>query len=79
MKPIRLAGHALQAEGAPYDLNEDGGLSRTGLNWNLTSGAGRALCECGAYSEVLPSSTQRKQWHRDHKDGLRGSEPVVSR
>lgn len=27
---------------------------------------GTAVCECGAYSTVLPSGIDRAEWHRQH-------------
>jgi hypothetical protein len=43
-----------------------------GHAWRPTKGgAGRALCECGKKSPVLPSTAARKRWHRQHKDAVR--------
>jgi hypothetical protein len=61
----RLAGHALQHEGKPF---EDGGE----VNWSRTYGAaGRGVCECGEASTVLASDADRKRWHKGHKDEVR--------
>jgi hypothetical protein len=30
-----------------------------------------ALCECGTYSPLIKNRTQRKRWHKDHKDDIR--------
>jgi hypothetical protein len=61
----RLADHALLYEGAAF--TSDGFIVSP---FGGTSGAGHAKCECGALSERLASSTQRKQWHRTHKADL---------
>lgn len=61
---MRLTGHALRREGAVYDDN--GRLLDSG-GQVVRSGPGRAKCECGALSEVLPSTSARQKWHRDHK------------
>lgn len=59
----RLAGHGLCREGAAYD--EHGRLLG---GWVFRSGPGRAKCECGELSEVLPSGAARRTWHREtHK------------
>jgi hypothetical protein len=65
--PIRLKGHNLIGEGAPF--NEFG--ARKGTSWVRTSGVGRAKCSCGALSDELDSANKRKQWHRDHKAEIR--------
>jgi hypothetical protein len=61
-----VRGHALRHEGAPHGRNRDGEWERIGY-WGGTGGQGHALCECGATSDLLGSSTQRKAWHREHK------------
>lgn len=58
----RVAGHALLREGAVYDNN---GHLPYGLV--IRSGPGRAKCECGELSEVLPSGAARRRWHKVHK------------
>ena len=61
----QVHGHTLRSEGAPH--RED----RSRIGWNGTAGKGRGLCSCGALSDVLPSASQRKQWHREHKQTIR--------
>ena len=66
----RLEGHGLQGEGAAF--------SAPGVRVWHGNGPGMALCECGAYSPVIKSRAQRKQWHRDHKDDIRhGGDGIV--
>lgn len=43
----------------------------TGFRNSTASGEGRALCECGALSEELPSRNKRAAWHRAHKTEIR--------
>jgi hypothetical protein len=57
-------GHALQREGAAFQA-VGGRWER--IDWRSPAGTGRALCECGAVSDVLPSANKRKAWHRAHK------------
>jgi hypothetical protein len=57
----RLAGHGLWNEGNP----------RNGDIGELRRGVGEATCECGAVSPKLPSTSQRRQWHRDHKEAIK--------
>ncbi|MFC6080979.1 hypothetical protein [Sphaerisporangium aureirubrum] len=64
----RVPGHTLVAEGAAFlpDPNTGGTmLNRTG--WH-----GCGLCSCGETSDTLSSNNQRKRWHREHKDTIRG-------
>ena len=56
----RVAGHALQGEGAAFDHRG------RAIRWG-TSGSGYGLCECGEKSAWLPTAGGRKAWHRDHK------------
>jgi hypothetical protein len=57
MRANRLAGHILPNEGR--------------LNAGRTA-EGRAQCSCGATSEVLPSASARRRWHREeHKERVR--------
>lgn len=58
----RLAGHELRHDGAPHDA--EGRVIPPGT---ITGGDGRALCSCGASSQVMVSGTRRRQWHREHK------------
>jgi hypothetical protein len=62
-----LRGHALVFEGAAH--NDAGGRMGT---YMTTSGFGRAKCECGEMSPNLSSANRRKDWHRDHKETIRG-------
>jgi len=64
----RLAGHELAYEGAPFNAKKQ----RT--NWLMQGvrGVGRGLCSCGELSDNLPSGAQRKAWHREHKNTIRG-------
>jgi hypothetical protein len=55
----RLAGHSLFGEGGPDTLEGEPLL--------LKYYSGRGKCSCGAVSEILPSTTQRRAWHRQHK------------
>jgi hypothetical protein len=57
----RVAGHALLAEGAAF--NRDGQR----VTMNTTAGSGHARCQCGAQSEALRSSGERRRWHVAHK------------
>lgn len=59
----RVVGHSLLREGAIYD--ESGHLPYGQVN---RSGPGRAKCECGELSWVLPSGAARKRWHAGHKE-----------
>jgi hypothetical protein len=58
----RLAGHGLIQEGWPF--------IGTHLQARYRSGPGMAKCECGSMSDVLPSASARKRWHRQHKEDL---------
>lgn len=58
MKSTRIPGHALISEGAAHDAD-----GRRLYCPNNSGGSGRALCSCGALSEVLPSGAARKRWH----------------
>jgi hypothetical protein len=58
----RVPGHALAREGLPHD---DQGRPDYSAGW--TGGEGRALCSCGASSQVMASGHARQQWHREHK------------
>jgi hypothetical protein len=60
-KTNRLAGHELPNEGR---------LDMSGPTRNI-NGPGRTSCSCGEKSPKLLNTSQRKQWHRDHKDGIR--------
>lgn len=65
----RVAGHALQGEGAAFDHRG------RAIRWG-TGGAGYGLCECGEKSGWLSSSTARKAWHRDHKASIQRDEKL---
>lgn len=58
-----LKGHSLLDEGAAYSID--------GCRIWYTRGDGHGKCSCGALSDPLPSNSQRKQWHRDHKELVR--------
>ncbi|MDQ8040652.1 hypothetical protein RDI86_02195 [Cellulosimicrobium sp. XJ-DQ-B-000] len=65
----RLAGHELLWEGAPHEKRANGTFSR---RWGQgTGGTGHGLCSCGASSGEMTSGTQRKKWHREHKQQIR--------
>ncbi len=55
MEP-RVKGHRRRVGGA-YAYHEK--KTRGGV-------AGSMVCECGAYSPVLPSEYDRDEWHRRH-------------
>lgn len=58
----RIPGHALVAEGAPFERR----------GHRLIGKGGRALCECGELSPPLANTSRRKAWHRDeHKPAVR--------
>lgn len=59
----RLAGHEPWWEGAPHTAK--GQLIHRGRI--TTGGTGHGKCSCGAFSPELPSGTQRRAWHREHK------------
>lgn len=64
---MRIKGHALVSEGAAFN---DKGLRITYAT--AAGNEGRALCECGALSEVLPSGYARRRWHTAvHKPAVR--------
>lgn len=67
----RVGGHGLRGEGAPFTrqgcCSDEQQPMRTGRLLMSTGGEGHGLCECGAQSEHLGSSTRRKAWHREHK------------
>lgn len=56
--------HALRYNGAPYDADAQLRHDDT----RVTSGTGRALCACGAISEVLPNGAARRVWFKAHRD-----------
>lgn len=78
----RLEGHALFGEGRPVSWVKDSehrsvhhiGLKTAYVDYNALRPSGRALCECGAESPVLPSTAARKRWHREHKDAIRAEQ-----
>jgi hypothetical protein len=66
----RLAGHALQAEGKAF---APGSLAEGEAPWIRVRGhIGRAVCSCGAVSDVEWADAARKRWHKAHKDKERG-------
>jgi hypothetical protein len=58
----RLAGHALPYEGRIADRL---------AYWGSRGGEGATRCSCGEESPVLPSTSARQRWHREHKDAIR--------
>lgn len=54
-----VKGHTLVREGWPHWSNDD--------PLNFRSKKGRGKCSCGAMSEWLGSTAQRKRWHKQHK------------
>ena len=65
MKNTRLKGHVLLREGDPFDHRK-----RMIRALHNTPTPGRAMCECGAMSKVLPSGGARKRWHKEHKAAM---------
>lgn len=65
MDTSRVPGHTLASEGAPYVVNIEKQTVRA--RGGGSGGTGRALCSCGALSEILHSGRARKDWHRAHK------------
>ena len=57
-----VAGHTLRFEGAPHAVDEDRQVVRI---WE--GRYGRGLCSCGALSDLLHSTAERKRWHAAHK------------
>lgn len=65
----RVIGHTLAFEGAAHDEH--------GTRLHIHTGdTGRGKCSCGTLSEVLPSGTARKAWHRAHKDDVAAKQSV---
>lgn len=62
MKANRLPGHTLPCEGR---------VQLGGLLIGDGNGEGRAVCSCGQESELLPSTSARQKWHKDHKNDVR--------
>lgn len=75
----RLAGHELAHEGAPHD-DRGARLYRNQIVSTPRGGKpGRAKCSCGDVSHVLPSTTARRAWHREHKATVRAQAEAVAR
>lgn len=81
--------HALFAEGHAASSSYRASIIEDAENWywigpyyfggkvvyvDYDARTGRALCECGAESPVLPSTAARKRWHREHKDAIRAEQ-----
>ena len=67
----RLSGHGLWSEGWPVEADQ---VSNQGWRpGRYRADVGRGLCECGEMSEVLDSASQRKAWHKTHKEQVRAS------
>lgn len=62
----KMTGHALLYEGRAVEATEGGDVV---LAYGRPQ-AGRAACQCGEWSDVLPSTRQRQEWHREHKRRL---------
>lgn len=63
---MRVAGHELRREGAPYNKTGRSVFLANQGSWSV-KGEGRGLCSCGWTSQVLPSAAKRKEAHRVHK------------
>lgn len=74
MKPLLVPGHTLAYEGAAHD---DKGHVESRGGYVFRGGSGRAKCSCGELSPVMTSAAQRRQWHRDHKNDIRGSQVLA--
>lgn len=59
-KQLRVSGHELVDEGAPFSLD--------GWAYWPRRGTGHGKCRCGLLSPELPSEAARKRWHRQHKE-----------
>ena len=74
MKRTALRGHALQHEGGAMEVWDPRSYSpeingqKVGPTYEPI---GKALCQCGEWSPVLPSTAARKRWHTDHKAAVR--------
>jgi hypothetical protein len=68
---VRVPGHELQAEGAPFRSDPKGANITEGRRrWRLVTTSdpkGVGVCSCGAFSPTGLSGRGRKQWHREHK------------
>lgn len=69
MRRTALRGHALRGEGKAHGPSDEGsGYIR------YLGHIGRALCECGAVSNVEWTDAARKRWHARHKDEMRAQD-----
>lgn len=66
---MRLSGHELYGEGRAFE-KRDGRMVPVRRGWG-SGGTGQGKFSCGAFSTILSSGTQRKQWHREHKNAIR--------
>lgn len=64
---MRVKGHALRNEGAPFVVSETGDVVRVHLGYGGVGGFGRGVCTCGEMSDLLDSAGQRRRWHKAHK------------
>ena len=72
---VRVPGHTLRSEGKPYKVLV---VTEAGTQVSqrvYDSKTGRALCSCGALSDLLTTDGQRKRWHRAHKTEIRERNP----
>ena len=72
---LRVPGHALDSEGAPFSSPGCRNGSCVGIPrvmklnqyWGSVGGDGHGKCSCGAESDHLASGAARRAWHREHK------------
>ncbi len=64
MRRTALTGHRLEGDGGADGYHYQATMY-PGLD------PGRAVCQCGTRSEVLPSVAARRRWHAGHKDEVR--------
>ncbi len=57
----RVSGHALRGEGAGHH-------SSGKRIWPPDRALAHGKCECGALSPAVLTNTQRKRWHKWHKE-----------
>lgn len=77
-----LRGHGLLHEGTPMELADESEwlvtVTDDGARWGFAyrhggaTGTGMGVCRCGATSPVVETARARQQWHREHKDAIRG-------
>ena len=72
MRHTAIRGHALRSEGKAYERGDEQRWVRVSYG-RAYQHLGVALCECGETSERLDSDAERKRWHRQHKEAVRGA------